>query len=157
MLLTQEAYDTKLKEIDRLKKRLQEVRNEKATSLRQSDGDGRHDNFGFEQAEIQERAVINQIHELWKELEEAEIVRNDKDGKEDIVHVGSKVVLSMAFAEDDIETLEVTLQDFSDLSGNTVTLNSPIGKFIFGKKIGFSGKCKLNNENWVTIKIQDIK
>lgn len=55
MLLTKEAYRQKEKELERLNEKLQEIRKEKALQILQSDGDGRHDNFGFEQAEIQDK------------------------------------------------------------------------------------------------------
>ena len=61
MLLTQKAYEIKKMELEALKEQLKEVRKEKAIAIIQADGDSRHDNFGFEQAEIQERGVIKQI------------------------------------------------------------------------------------------------
>lgn len=157
MLLTQAAYNAKVKELEGLEEKLKEVRKEKAVSIRQSDGDGRHDNFGFEQAEIQERAVINEINELRRTLGKIRIVEGKNETNKDTVQIGSKVVLELEYAEDDVETLELTLRDLSDSSVETVTLNSPIGKTIFYQKIGFSGQCKLSNGNIIKIKILDIK
>ena len=79
MLLTKEAYRQKEKELERLNEKLQEVRKEKALQISQSDGDDRHDNFGFEQAEIQERAVIKDIRDLTAQLRDVTIVETIED------------------------------------------------------------------------------
>ena len=61
MLLTKEAYRQKMKELEQLNEKLKEVRKEKALQISQSDGDDRHDNFGFEQAADMLEKAFNKI------------------------------------------------------------------------------------------------
>ena len=103
MLLTKKAYEIKEMELETLKERLKEVRREKALAIDQVDGDSRHDNFGFEQAEIQERAVIKAISDLTKLLKNAKIV--EEKTHSDTVEVGSKVEMKLDYGEGDMETV----------------------------------------------------
>ena len=63
--------------------------------ISQSDGDDRHDNFGFEQAEIQERAVIKNIRDLTAQLRDVTIVETIEDKSKQIVQVGDLVKLKL--------------------------------------------------------------
>ena len=62
MLLTEKALEEKREELEKLNNTLKEIRMEKISSS--SAGNMFHDNFGFEQAEIQERGVLKQIRDL---------------------------------------------------------------------------------------------
>lgn len=155
MLLTQEAYEMKKNELEELKQKLKEVRREKAIAIRQADGDGRHDNFGFEQAEIQERAIIKDINDLTRKLGEVTIVE-EKEHKNKVVQVGKIVKLEMDFGDGDTEVLELQLQALSSDKEGIVTLNSPIGRKIFQQEVDFVGECKLSSGNIVKIHILDI-
>ncbi len=156
MLLTKEAYRQKEKELEQLKIKLQDVRKEKALHILQSPGDDRHDNFGFEQAEIQERAVIKDINDLTIELENATIVETFEDKSKQIVQVGDLVRLKLDYGNDDVFETEYRLQALPSSEEATVTLNSPIGKTIFQKEIGFLGECRIANGNKVKIQILEI-
>lgn len=156
MLLTKEAYRQKEEELERLKEKLQEVRKEKASQISQSDGDNRHDNFGFEQAEIQERAVIKDINDLNRELRTATIVEEIEGMSKQIVQVGDLVSLKLDYGDGDVFETEYRLQSLPSNERATVTLNSPIGRTIFQKEVGFIGECKIANGNTVKIHILGI-
>lgn len=156
MLLTKEAYRQKEKELERLNEKLQEVRKEKALQISQSDGDDRHDNFGFEQAEIQERAVIKNIRDLTAQLRDVTIVETIEDKSKQIVQVGDLVKLKLDYGDDDAFETEYRLQALPSSEEATVTLNSPIGKTIFQKEVGFLGECRIANGNKVKIQILEI-
>lgn len=152
MLLTKEAYRQKEKELEKLNKKLQEVRKEKALQISQSDGDDRHDNFGFEQAEIQERAVIK----VTAQLRNVTIVETVDDKSKQIVQVGDLVMLKLDYGDGDISETEFKLLALPSSEETAVTLNSPIGKTIFQKEVGFIGECKIANDNKVKIQIIGI-
>lgn len=156
MLLTKEAYRQKERELENLNKKLQEVRKEKALQISQSDGDDRHDNFGFEQAEIQERAVIKDIRDLTAQLRNVTIVENVEGKSKQIVQVADLVKLKLDYGDDDIFEATYRLQALPSGKEATVTLNSPIGKLIFQKEVGFIGECKIANDNKVKIQIMEI-
>ena len=156
MLLTREAYRQKEKELERLNEKLQEVRKEKALHISQSDGDDRHDNFGFEQAEIQERAVIKNIRDLTAQLRHVTIVETVNNKSKQIVQVGDLVKLKLDYGSSNVFEMEYMLQALPSSERPTVTLNSPIGKTIFQKEVGFIGECKIANGNKVNIQILEI-
>ena len=103
MLLTREACRQKEEEIRKLREKLNEVRREKGEQVAQAPGDNRHDNFGLEQAEIQERAIMNEIRELDAQLKNASIVENLAHKSKQIVQVGDRVKLELNY-ENDIQT-----------------------------------------------------
>ncbi len=156
MLLTKEAYRKKEMELKSLNEKLKEVRKEKALQISQSDGDDRHDNFGFEQAEIQERAVIKNIRDLTAQLRDVTIVETVEDKSKQIVQVGDLVKLKLDYGDDDVFETEYRLQALPSSEEATVTLNSPIGKTIFQKEVGFLGECRIANGNKVKIQILEI-
>lgn len=156
MLLTKEAYRQKEKELEELNQKLQEVRKEKALQISQSDGDDRHDNFGFEQAEIQERAIIKDIRDLTAQLRNVSIVETDEDRSKRIVQVGDLVKLKLDYGDGDVLEKNYRLQALPSSEETTVTLNSPIGIAIFQKEVGFIGECKIANDNKVKIQIMEI-
>lgn len=156
MLLTKEAYRQKEKELERLNEKLKEIRKEKGLQISQSDGDDRHDNFGFEQAEIQERAVIKNIRDLSAQLRDVTIVETVENKSKQIVQVGDLVKLKLDYVDDDVFETEYRLQALPSSEEATVTLNSPIGKTIFQKEVGFLGECRIANGNKVKIQILEI-
>lgn len=156
MLLTKEAYRQKEKELERLNEKLKEIRKEKGLQISQSDGDDRHDNFGFEQAEIQERAVIKNIRDLSAQLRDVTIVETVENKSKQIVQVGDLVKLKLDYRDDDVFETEYRLQALPSSEEATVTLNSPIGKTIFQKEVGFLGECRIANGNKVKIQILEI-
>ncbi len=155
MLLTREAYEIKEKELKQLRERLKEVGREKALAIEQADGDSRHDNFGFEQAEIQERAIIREINDLIRTLEKSTIVEKS-ECESKVVNVGDIVKLELDFGEEDTETMNLKLSALSSKEEGIVTLNSPIGKTIFQKNVGFKGECKLATGKTIKVHILDI-
>ena len=133
-----------------------QVRREKGEQVAQAPGDNRHDNFGLEQAEIQERAIMNEIRELDAQLKNASIVENLAHKSKQIVQVGDRVKLELNYENDRVITMEYKLVALPTEERSTITLNSPIGKVIFHKEVGFEGECKVANGNRVKIIILEI-
>ncbi|MBR0428353.1 MAG: GreA/GreB family elongation factor [Clostridia bacterium] len=157
MLLTEKALEEKRMEIERLNDRLKEIYKEKRLS--QSAGNTFHDNFGFEQAEIQERGILKQIRDLKHEIETATIVE-EKDNDSNSVKVGNHVTLKVDYGNEDVDIVQgelVALPKDPKLELSQITLNSPIGKAIFMKKVGDEVRCVLPNGNKVKILISKIE
>lgn len=71
--------------IDKEREELKELGKYKGSAY-EEEGDGFHDNFAFEQAEIKERGLLREIADLQSKLDEAEIINikeeaNNADGK----------------------------------------------------------------------------
>ena len=157
MLLTKKALEEKRKELEELNRRLKEVRMEKRSSS--SAGNMFHDNFGFEQAEIQERGVLKQISDLKHEIQTATIIETETSDN-DSVEVGSVVTLIVDYGDNDKDTIYgelVALPKKSELNLSQITLNSPIGKAIFMHKVEEEVSCTLPNGNKVKILISKIE
>ena len=82
--------------LEKLKQNLEEKKEELRklgiykASAAANEGDAWHDNFAFEQTEIQERALIHTINELQNEINNAEIIDDDSESN-DKVQIDSKV------------------------------------------------------------------
>ena len=157
MLLTKKALEEKRKELEELNGRLREIYKEKRSSS--SAGNMFHDNFGFEQAEIQERGVLKQIRDLKHEIKTATIIE-EGNLNSNSVEVGSKVTLTFDYGDGDEDVISGTLVAISkstELNQSQITLNSPVGKAIFNKKLGDEVSCILPGGNKVKILISKIE
>jgi len=89
---------------------------------------------------LEETILINSIRSIQKILDNCEIIEIEEDKQ--IVNVGALVTLELT-CEDETERLEVYLSaDLVDLNSEIphFTINSPIGKCIFGKAKDYVGK-----------------
>lgn len=73
-----------------------------------------------------------------------------------IVQVGDRVKLELDYENDRVITMEYKLVALPTEERSTITLNSPIGKVIFHKEVGFEGECRVANGNRVKIIILEI-
>ena len=92
MILTSSALKEKESELMKLKIRLDNIRKEKHLSFSQADGDGWHDNFGYEQAVRDEKMIINEINSL-SELIRTATVLEDSRSNQGQVSIDSNVLL----------------------------------------------------------------
>lgn len=156
MLLTKSAIQFKENELMRLKKSLQEIRNEKRLSFLQADGDGWHDNFGYEQATREEKMILDRICVLNKEIMTATIIEENSSDKT-VVGVGTIVNLKLKYSDDDVETFDGKIVAFpSESSNSEITVNSSIGRAILTKKVGDAIQTILPNGAKVDIEILNI-
>jgi len=138
--------------VEQLKTKLQELKkefneNEKAmtASFKNSNGDGAHDNAEFEYLLSRERMLASQINYIVQKLSNIEIIENI-EMDDDCVNIGDVVDINMIFGEDDEELMTVMLVggESSGLDGK-VSINSPLGKSMLGKKIGTTVSYEINN------------
>ena len=151
--LTQEGFDKLTRELENKKEELRELGKYKSQAAA-NEGDTWHDNFAFEQTEINERGLIRQINELQERINTAEVIQDEKVKSSDVVGVGSHVTVSLKFSQEDEEELSFFLTgNFGEASSEYVSINSPIGECIVGKRVGYEGKYTVNgNEIFVKIK-----
>lgn len=152
--LTQEGLEKLTRELENKKEELRELGKYKSQAAA-NEGDTWHDNFAFEQTEIKERGLIRQINELQENINTAEIIQDENIKSSDIVGVGSYVTVSLKFSQEEAEEeLSFFLTgNFGDASSEYVSINSPIGECIIGKRVGYEGKYTVNgNEIFVKIK-----
>lgn len=158
MILTSSALKEKESELMKLKIRLDNIRKEKHLSFSQADGDGWHDNFGYEQAVRDEKMIINEINSLSELIRTATVLENSRSNQGQ-VSIDSNVLLKLDYGDGDVEELSgrlVALNTKSLEHENEITLNSPIGQAIFGKSSDDESECILPNGNVLKIKVMSI-
>ena len=137
MLLSKEGLQAKKSELENLRGKLYELGKYKGEVSIHS-GDAWHDNNDFEQTEIEERRLHFQIATLEKEIKSATIVDNPAS-TDDTVDFNSTVKIKLTFDDGEIEIIESKFLDVSSNPGEVITIQSPLGKAIFHKKIGDKG------------------
>lgn len=133
--LDEKGYEQYLKEIDEIKEKIR--KNSADIAEYQSDdayGDGWHDNFAYEQAMIKERTLMYELDNKMKGLNNIEIVKTKN--KTDYVDIGCVVEIQFD-NEEETEKYIISGGTTSKIDDTipTITLNSPLGKAIYKKKI----------------------
>ena len=128
------GYQQMQDEIKKLNEELHEVRLSKSVAVNQSSA-GTVDNFDFEEARRMEELILGRIRSCYNRINNIEIVEKSED--EDIIDLDD--IFSLKFAGDDTpETFKLvgvtnnTMQD----GYMEITLNSPLGKACYKKKVG---------------------
>lgn len=136
--LTDEGLNEYRKEIKILNDKLAEIQKMKSEACSGAVGDGWHDNFAYEDAKRQEDAIVTQIKDLGDKSKYIEIITNDiKD--QNIISLNDilKVEFTYEDGTKDEEIIKLTgnwkSREYDEFQ--EVTLNSPIGKNIYGKDI----------------------
>lgn len=109
-------------------------------------GDNWHDNPTLYQTELTEMSLMRTLAEMREQLKNIEIV--EKLQASEVVDVGDVVTLEMIFAPDDKEqsTFKLVGSD-GDLRAEIpeVSINSPMGSAILGKRVGDRATYQVNN------------
>ncbi len=123
-----------------LEKKKQELllnSNASSQSIQNAVGDGWHDNFETEEARRDEYKISHAIEKLLKVSQEIELVEEKKI--KDVVCINDIVKVTIYYNENDFETSMIKLTGKYLPEPNEqyeeITLNSPLGKSIYLKKI----------------------
>lgn len=154
--LNQNGYEDYLREIEKKEKELADLRMYKGKDAIYQ-GDNWHDNPTLYQAELQEMALMKEIAEMKQKLNNIEIVQNI--GDDSLVDIGDVVKIDMIFSENDREEQIFKLVGTSpnfDLNAEIqeISINSPVGKAMYHKKIGDVANYKVNARTF-TIQIKE--
>ena len=146
------GYENYLKSLEDIKKEIDE--NAKLMSLYVSDdayGDGWHDNFAYEETMRKEAELFQKYNKKKSMLKDIVIVDKESNGT---VSLNTKVEL--LFIEDDtIEEYILTGDINSNIDDNSITINSPLGSAIYGKKVGDKVSYKVG-DNTYNVEILNI-
>ncbi|MCX6823906.1 MAG: GreA/GreB family elongation factor [candidate division SR1 bacterium] len=161
--LTKEGYEQLIAELNELKK-------VKLPSILERLGEAKamgdlSENFEYKSALEDKDFTNSRISEIETLIDDVEIIKEEKKSKSDKeVDYGSKVTIQME--DDDIYNVTIvgtgeTTMDFDKTFKTTkdsikISLESPIGLAIKGKKAGDTVKMRLNNER-KEIRILDVK
>ena len=147
----QAGYEQLLKNIEVLKEKIRQNNLEKGEAYSGAVGDGWHDNFAFDEANRQERMLLGQLQEYYDQLSKIVIIEQSQDdiSKIDIGDIVSvNIILSSREAEPMQFKLVATLGATLDQEIPEVTINSPMGKAVYGKTVGAETSYKVGERNF---------
>ncbi len=130
--LDRKGYENYLKSLEDIKKEIDD--NAKLMSLYASEdtyGDGWHDNFAYEEAMHKEHELFSKYNKKKSMLKDIIIL---KDNNDDLVGLNKKI--KILFLDDNLIEEFILVGDIISKDDNTITVNSPLGSVIYGKKVG---------------------
>ncbi|MEJ2164437.1 MAG: transcription elongation factor GreA [Desulfobacterales bacterium] len=130
--VTKEGYEALKKELEKLK-RVERPQNIKAIEEARAHGD-LSENAEFAAAKDRQGFIEGRIGELEYKLASADVIEPDKLNKEKAVF-GSRVLLENIETGQDVE-YQLVGPDESDIERGRISISSPLGKAILGKKPG---------------------
>ncbi len=125
--LTKDGYENYQKKLQDLKKKMKEVA-EKIKVAREF-GD-LSENAEYQEAKKEQAEIDKEIRHLTSILQKAKIV---SDSSLDKVSIGTKVVLEDEKGSQ--QTLILVSPQEADISSNKISIQSPIGRELLGKKV----------------------
>jgi transcription elongation GreA/GreB family factor len=132
--IDKKGYEEQKKSLRELKKKIEEVRLEKGTSAAESQSDSWHDNFGFENAKNQEMMLLKEYYKRREEL--SRVVLLEDKPKQGTISIGSTFSLGVDDGRANIASTYKMVSGVGALNGNEVSVNSPLGRAVFGKGEG---------------------
>ena len=130
--VTKEGYESLKEELNRLK-RVERPENIKAIEEARAHGD-LSENAEFAAAKDRQGFIEGRISELQYKLANADIIEPDKLNKDKAVF-GCKVLLENIETGEDVE-YQLVGPDESDIEKGRISVSSPLGKAILGKRPG---------------------
>lgn len=136
--MDQKGYQMYLNEIEDLKLKLSEINKGRRDAFDAGAGDG-WDSPEFEEIERNSRMIEGEINRRMASLSFIEIV--ESMSQEDLIDLNDIVKLNIIFAENDTEEMIVKLvgnisKKFEEEGITEISVNSPLGSAIYGKKVG---------------------
>ena len=134
--VTEEGLIELQDKLENLKKEFDLNEKQMSVAYHNSNGDGAHDNAEFEYLLANERRLARAIDELALKIKNVEIIETIVMSEE-IVNIGDTIEMEIYHEKNnsDIVTILLVGGDGNIFEGK-VSINSPLGKAIYGKKVG---------------------
>ena len=132
-ILTKEGYE-KLREELRLLKGVKRIEAAKNLEIARAHGDLR-ENAEYDTAKQEKAKLEERIRMLEEKLATARVVDPSEDTPTDKIYFGTYADLKNLKSGDKLTFIFVA-QDEADISKNKISISSPIGKALLGKKVG---------------------
>lgn len=145
--ITKQGLEGLRTRLENLKRKYDDNAKALTVAYKNSSGDGAHDNAEFEYLLSQEKVLVSEINSLSLQIENA-IIIDSVEMADDCVNIDDTVDINMLLTP--TTGREMTVQ----LIGGTVTeigkqvsINSPMGKAIYGRRIGETVSYEVNKNN----------
>lgn len=157
--LDEEGYDKYIEEIKETRKELAKIKASKHDAYNATSSNSLGDNFDFEETERLEVMTLGKLKRLVEGLQDIVIVK-EEEKKEDTVNLNDCVELSLYFEKEDKEVGKFKLVAYRDVNNEDedytpISLSSPIGRAIYGRKIGETIPYSVGNDEF-KVKIETI-
>ena len=156
ILVDEEGYNQFIEELEKLKELSIDNGMVGSEAYESAVGDGWHDNFSFEQNMRESRTIAKMIDKMLDDKNKLKKIKVPKY-EEDCINIGDTIKLSIKYDVDDIETetIKLTGKYIPNTKGKIpeITLNSPLGKAIYLKKITDKNIYYYVNDNKIEIEI----
>lgn len=155
--MTKDGVETQKQKLIELEYEVRQLDKAMTMACHNSSGDGPHDNAEFEDLLRQARMKAKEIQNLQQLLQNIEIIEV-KDMGEEYVNIDDIIDANFIFAPDDEEEMTIQLVGGNgNSSKNQFSINSPVGKAIYGKKIGETVFYEANNNKIAVNLIRKVK
>ena len=142
------GYNQFIEELEKLKLESISIATRGIEEAENAVGDGWHDNFAFEESMRESRTIANKINKMMEEKQTIKVIKKT-NLKDEFVNIDDVIKLEMIYNEDEKEEEIVKLTGKYIPNTETrikeITLNSPIGKSIYKKKIGSISEYVIND------------
>lgn len=134
--MTKQGLENQYQKLVKLEQEARELDKAMTRACHNSSGDGPHDNAEFEDLLRQANMKAKEIQNLKEEINNIEIIEN-LEMTEDCVNIDDIIDANFIFGPDDEEEMTIQLVGGTGNSlNNQISINSPLGQAIYGKKIG---------------------
>ena len=146
--LDEEGYKQYLNDIENLKSQLEYLKKEKTSAHASSEANNWHDNSAMEMLRNEEYRITKMLRDMLDKMNKIVIVDKAQSDNE-VIDINDIVSIHMQYNDEDLGTkyykLVATERPNINSVVNEVSLNSPLGKSIYLKNVGYSGSYKVLN------------
>lgn len=153
IILTKEGYNQFNKILESLEKNSNDNGINTTEACISAVGDGWHDNFAFESLVEDERKLRYQINKMNQDKGIIKIIEDEY--KDNHININNTITLKFIY-DDEAEIEDLILTGNYIPNDNEITLNSPLGKAIYKRKIGDMVEYIVNDNN-IKVEIINIK
>ncbi len=149
ILLTNDGYNQFIEILNNVEKTINDNGSNSTDACESATGDGWHDNFSFESLVEDARKLNYQLNKLYEDKLNIKLIEDNYD--DNLINVNDIVTIKFVYDDNDYEIENICLTGKYISNNNEITLNSPLGKCIYKKRIGSKLEYKVNDK---TIKIE---
>lgn len=157
--LDQAGYQQYLKEIEEIKDKIKKSGKQKSSAFESAVGDGWHDNFDFEEAKREELKLSGMLQSKLDGLSRIIIVEHAMES--DLVDINDYVTVESSSKGENLGEMifKLVASSIPNLDGDVfeISINSPLGKAVYQKKIGESASYIVNDRTFDVVIINKSK
>lgn len=153
--LDQQGYDKLLMSIKEIKEKININNRGRKAAFEAGSGDG-WDTPEFEEIERQERVLLGELQRRYEELSNVIILENQNDNE--LIGIGDVINICIIFDENENDIEKETVKLVGGMPNfdmkaeiKEISINSPIGKAIYKKKVGEQCSYIVNNKEVIVL------